>query len=215
MSSVRSGSLRLWIVAYQALMSMRLSRHEYWSGLSFLHRDYVPFVIYNNDYLSRAFPEDKLFIYLAYPIAFIITSIFCQSYTLWGDWGKRLCFPSHVCIPISSDHVWHRIDALKSVGRSVGWLEGALLAGLMLSWVEKGQLHWRRSAYLLCQYMAFLVILLGSLRRNTVVSIILVPFGLHSKSVHLLNMTENHSQDCDHHLWVHIYCSAWHLVHSA
>ena len=102
----------------------------------------------------------------AYPIAFIITIIFCQSYRLWGDWGKRFCFHGHVCIPISSDRVWHRIDALISVGRSVGWLVGALLAGLMLSWVEKGQLCWRRSACLLHQYVASLVILLGSLIPN-------------------------------------------------
>lgn len=131
-----------------------------------------------------------LFIYFAYTIAFIITSIFCQSYKLCGDWGKRFCFHSHVCILISSDHVWHRIDALISVGRSVGWLVGALLAGLMLSRVEKGQWHRRRSACLLHQYIAFLVILPGSLTPNTVVYIILVPFGFHSKSVHFLNMTE-------------------------
>lgn len=90
--------LRLWIVAHQAPMSMRLSRHEYWRVGCFLHRDYVPFVIYNNDYLSRAFGEDKLFIYLAYPIAFIITSIFCQSYTVWGDWRERDSLFSQSCL---------------------------------------------------------------------------------------------------------------------
>ena len=35
MRSVMSDSLRLWIVAHQAPMSMRLSRHEFWSGLNF------------------------------------------------------------------------------------------------------------------------------------------------------------------------------------